>query len=100
MTNQKGSIPEGQGIRVFGEKYMHLNVVKNQTYPVKIADNAYNVTLDEVHILKKGKINMIIGVKGGYFFLAKTDNDNAAQQVPLCAASLAIGIYWAVGPDA
>ncbi len=26
MTNQKGSIPEGQGIRINGEKYMHLNV--------------------------------------------------------------------------
>ncbi len=26
LTNQKGSIPEGQGIRINGEKYMHLNV--------------------------------------------------------------------------
>ncbi len=75
-------------------------VLKAQTYPVKINDAAYNVTIDEVHILKKGKTNAVIGVKGGYFFLAKADNDKAEQQVPLVAASLGIGFYWAVGPDA
>lgn len=82
-----------------GEKYMHLNMVKQQTYPVKINEANYNVTLDEVHILKKGKTGVIIGVKSGYFFMAKTDNDNPAQQPPLAAASLAIGAYWACGPD-
>ncbi len=75
-------------------------VLKAQTYPVKIADGSYNVTIDELHVLKKGKTNLIIGVKGGYFFLAKADNDKAEQQVPMVAASLGIGFYWAVGPDA
>lgn len=77
-----------------------LQVLKSQTYPAKIADASYNVTIDEVHVLKKGKIGLMIGVKNGYFFLAKCNNEDAKQQGPACAASLAVGFYWAVGPDA
>jgi hypothetical protein len=58
------------------------------------------VTFDELHVLKKGKVGITIAVKGGYFFLAKTDTGEAGQSLPACAASLAIGFYWAVGPDA
>jgi hypothetical protein len=79
---------------------MHLNVLKGQTYPAKIGDNSFNVTIDEVHILKKGTIGIMIGVKGGYFFAAKTDNGKPEQSGPACTASLAVGFYWAVGPDA
>ncbi len=77
-----------------------MQAFKGQTYPAKIGDSTYNVTMDEVHLLRKGKVGMVLAVKGGYFFLAKTDNENPAQSLPNCAAGLAIGFYWAVGPDA
>ncbi len=77
-----------------------LQVVKGQTYTAKVNDTPYNVTFDELHVLKKAKINLLIAVKGGYFFIAKTDNEKPEQSIPAAAASLAIGFYWAVGPDA
>jgi hypothetical protein len=102
LTGQKAAIPQGQCLRLNGDKYMHLNVLKGQTYQAKITDaegneTLHNVTIDEVHVLKKGSVGIMIGVKGGYFFAAKNDSGNPQQTGPACAASLAVGFYWAVG---
>ncbi len=61
---------------------------------------AHNVTIDEVHVLKKGPNSVFIGVKGGYFFAVKANEtkDNL-QTGPNALSALAIGFYWAVGPD-
>ena len=90
-----------------GEKYMHLRMLPPTTTVAKIADangevTNHNVTLENVHVLKKGKTSVMIGVKGGYFMAAVTiEKPNAAAgaggQVGLDA--LAIGFYWATGAD-
>ena len=105
LSGQKASIPEGQGIRLNGVKYMQAQVLKNQTYQAKIVDESgneakYPVTIEEVHVMKKGKDGIMLGVKGGYFFIAKHDSSDPKQTGPAAAEALAIGFYWAVGPDA
>lgn len=116
LSGKKSSIPSGVGIRVNGEKFMHLNQLKEEKYPVKIdpafggGDAAFDdsadgvetheVTLEQVHILKKGTKGLVIVVKGGYFLAAFCNEEDPKQKAPLCAASLAVGMYWAVGPDA
>lgn len=69
---------------------------------VQIADAEGNmashpVTVDEVHVLKKGQYGVMLGVKGGYFFAARHDTKLNEQQGPAAAAAMAIGFYWAVG---
>lgn len=104
LSGQKSSIPAGQGIRINGDKYMHVRVQPKDTYTARIVDaegneTTYPVTIDEVHVLKKGKIGIMMGVKNGYFFATKFD-EGEGHTGPKAAEALAIGFYWAVGPDA
>jgi hypothetical protein len=149
-SGQKDQIPQGQGIRINGEKYMHVQTLKAPTYQAKVrcrrfrragergrrcvtilshsgavplnptlpsrllpaallhrlrsqiadADGnmaSHPVTVDEVHVLKKGQYGVMLGVKGGYFFAARHDTKLNEQQGPAAAAAMAIGFYWAVG---
>ena len=36
LTGKKGEIPSGQGIRLNGEKYMHVQTLKAPTYQAKV----------------------------------------------------------------
>ena len=150
LAGQKGSIAEGHGVRLNGEKYMHLKVrdftemarlpslprsvhthtvyslhltqllpsplpsltspltfmqvLTNETYNAKVkeadgSDNAYPVTIDQIHVLKKGSTALMIGEKGGYFMAVYSDSSNAKQQGPDAIAAMAIGFYYCVGPD-
>jgi hypothetical protein len=70
---------------------------------IKDADGneaAYPVTIDQIHVLKKGSMGLMIGEKGGYFFACFADNADAKQQGPDALAAMAIGFYYCVGPDA
>ncbi len=100
-----GALPPGKGIRLNGEKFMVLRPLDKATYQAKVTnyegeEESHPVTLDAVHMLKKGTIGCIIVEKGGYIFLAFCDNSKPEQQPPAAASALAIGIYWSVGPDA
>ena len=134
-TGQRDQILTGQGVRINGEKFQWLRVLKGETYVAKIDGASHNVTIDEMHICKKGQVGVCIGVKGGYFFIGKVRRAGAGRpplpprplsRAPLtephhrflprlpqyaepggmspagpnCQAALAIGFYWAVGPDA
>lgn len=106
MSGLKGSIPDGHGVRLCGEKYMHLRVLKGETYTARVkeadgSDGAYPVTIDEVHVLKKGQRGLFIGVKGGYFFALMHDASDQVKQAPAMALNaMAIGFFYAVGGDA
>ena len=81
LANQKEQIPEGQGIRLNGEKYMLTQTLKGQKYVAKIANAAgeienHDVTVDEVHVMKKGSFGCMLGVKGGYYFAVRHDTKN------------------------
>jgi hypothetical protein len=64
VTDQKGSIPPGHGVRINGEKMMHTSSLKGNTYKAKIGDDSHNVTIDEIFVLKKGKVGVMLAVKG------------------------------------
>lgn len=105
LKGQKSQIPEGVGVRLNNEKFMVLNTLKAPTYVAKIKDadgneTPYNVTIDEVHLMRKGQITVFIGVKGGYFCAVFADAKVPAQTGPAASAALAIGFYYLVGPDA
>lgn len=51
----------------------------------------FPVTIDEIHVLKKGSMGLYIGTKGGYFFAVFADTSNAQQQGPAALAAMAIG---------
>ena len=38
MSGLKGSIPDGHGVRLCGEKYMHLRVLKGETYTARVKE--------------------------------------------------------------
>ena len=91
-------------MRLNGEKYMHVQTLKGQKYLAKVTDAdgneaAHPVTIDEVHVLKKGPLGVMLGVKGGYFFACRHDSKDPKQQGPAACDAMAIGFYWAVGPD-
>jgi len=100
LTGQKGSVPPGHGIRIHGDKFMHTSTLKENVYKAKIGDDSHNVTIDEVYVLKKGKIAVMMGVKGQYFFIGRMDPNKPEQTAARCCEGLAIGFYWAIGPDA
>ena len=106
LSGQKSQIPEGQGVRLAGDKMMIVQTQKAQTYVAKIKDaedneTSYNVTIDDIHVAKKGSVTVLIGVKGGYFFAVKADSSKDPKQTaPNALGAMAIGFYWAVGPDA
>lgn len=59
------------------------------------------MTIDEIHVLKKGSVTVLVGVKGGYFFAVKADSSKDPKQTaPNATSAMAVGFYWAVGPDA
>lgn len=100
LSGQKGAIAEGHGVRLNGEKFMHLKVLTGETYNAKVKDAdgteaSYPVTIDQIHVLKKGSTGLMIGEKGGYFFAVYADNSNAKQQGPDAIAAMAIGFYCA-----
>ena len=64
VTGQKGSIAPGHGVRINGEKLMHTSSLKGNTYKAKIGDDSHNVTIDEIFVLKKGKVGVMLAVKG------------------------------------
>lgn len=100
VTGQKDSIPQGHGVRINGDKFMHIRVLKGETYSPHVGDGPQPVTLEDVHVLKKGKIEAAIAVKGGYFFIGKTNPEKPEQTGVKLIQALAVGMYWAVGPDA
>ena len=51
----------------------------------------FPVTIDEIHVLKKGSMGLYIGCKGGYFFAVFADTSNPQQQGPAALAAMAIG---------
>jgi hypothetical protein len=91
LSGQKGSVPPGHGIRINGEKMMHTSTLKGNTYKAKIGEDSHNVTIDEVYVLKKGKVAMMLGVKGQYFFIGRMDPEKPEQTAARCCEGLAIG---------
>ena len=84
---------------------MHLRILKGETYTARVKDaegveGAYPVTIDEVHVLKKGPLGLFVGVKGGYWIVITHNSADQLKQAPAMAlAAMAIGFYWAVGGD-
>ena len=79
-------------------------MLTGETYLAKVketdgSENSYPVTIDEIHVCKKGTTGLMIGVRGGYFFAVFADNSNAKQQGPAALAAMAVGFYWATGAD-
>ena len=95
-------ITEEDAIRLkdqFFKRFPGLLRMRKQAYAM--ASDSYPVTIDEVHVLKKGKVQVFIGVKGGYFFMVKSEPTGGGPGSGAAElASMAIGFYYAVGPDA
>ena len=78
--------------------------MENETFQAKIVDAEGNeelhpVKIPEVHILKKGKIQLFVGSKGGYFFLVKAEAVGMGDTGSGALAAMAIGFYYACGAD-
>lgn len=96
---------KSQGVRINGSKYTVLRELSAQTYHAKIADGAggtasHPVTLEKLFVLKSKEGGLVIGVKGGYYFAARYKSDPRSDPSLTVAEDLAIGFYWACGPDA
>ena len=81
-----------------------LQVIENETYQAKITDAdgneaLYPVKIPEVHVLKKGKIQIFMGSKGGYFFMVKAESQGMGDTGAASLAAMAIGFYYACGAD-
>ncbi len=59
-------------------------------------DTHHNVTIDEVHVLKKGKTQIFLGSKGGYFFMVKSESGGGVGGGAAELNAMAIGFYYAV----
>lgn len=59
-----------------------------------------NVTVDKIWVLKSKENGLVIGAKGGYYFAARYKSDPRSDPSLSVAEDVAIGFYWAVGPDA
>ena len=72
-------------------------VLEGETYTAKIKDadgnetGSFPVTIDQVHVLKKGPTALFIGVKGGYWFAVFADSKISEQTGPNAIAAMAIG---------
>lgn len=80
-------------------------MLPKEVYLAKIKDadgneSTYPVTIDEVHVMKKGKTQVFMGSKGGYFFMVKSESGGGVGGGGPELAAMAIGFYYAVGPDA
>jgi hypothetical protein len=67
---------------------------------MQIDGESHNVTLEQVYVLKSKEAGLVIGVKGGYYFAARYKSDPRSDPSLAVAEDLAIGFYWACGPDA
>ncbi len=81
-----------------------MQVIENETYQAKITDAdgneaLYPVKIPEVHVLKKGKIQIFMGSKGGYFFMVKAESQGMGDTGAASLAAMAIGFYYACGAD-
>ena len=82
-----------------------FQVLGSETYIAKIKDadgneTAHNVTIPEVHVMKKGNVQLFMGNKGGYFFIVKSVSKGMGDSGADALAAMAIGFYWACGADA
>jgi hypothetical protein len=100
LAGKKAEIADGHCLRINGEKYMHLRVLPSEVYKAVIGEDSFNVTIDEVHVLKKGKTQVFLGSKGGYFFMVKSEAGGGVGGGAAELNAMAIGFYYAVGPDA
>jgi hypothetical protein len=113
---------KSQGVRINGSKFTVLRELPNQTYIAKVRaipprcllvlaipvtkvhmqidGESHNVTLEQVYVLKSKEAGLVIGVKGGYYFAARYKSDPRSDPSLAVAEDLAIGFYWACGPDA
>jgi hypothetical protein len=92
---------KAQGVRVGGTKYTVLRELGKQTYSAKLEDgSSHPVTLDNVWVLKSKDSGLVLGVKSDYYFGIKYKSDPRSDPSLAMAERLAIGFYWAVGPDA
>ena len=72
-------------------------MLEGETYSAKIKDaegnetGSFPVTIDQVHVLKKGPMGLFIGVKGGYWFAVFADSAKPEQTGPNAIAAMAIG---------
>lgn len=89
-----------QGVRLNGSKYSLLRELGKQTYTAKIEDATHAVTMESVFLLKGKEGGLVVGVKGGYYFAGQYKSDPRSDPYLAVADALAIGFYWAVGPDA
>ncbi len=103
LSGKKGEIPDGHTIRIGGEKYMWLRALAQETYIAKVKDadgneTDHKVTIPEVHVMKKGSVQLFCGVKSGYFFLVKTQSkgmgDTGADAVSHCAESPLFSLFF------
>lgn len=67
---------------------------------MQIGDDSHPVTVENVFILKGKEGGLVAAVKGGYYFLGKYKADPRSDPSLAVAEQLAVGFYWAVGPDA
>ena len=58
------------------------------------------MTIPEVHVMKKGNVQLFMGNKGGYFFIVKSVSKGMGDSGADALAAMAIGFYWACGAAA
>jgi hypothetical protein len=92
---------KSQGVRINSSKYTLLRDLGKQTFAVKLEDgSAPNVTIDSVRVLKSRDAGLVLASKGPYYFAMKYKSDPRSDPSLAMAEKLAMGFYWAVGPDA
>lgn len=89
-----------QGVRLNGTKYTILRELATQKYSAKVDGVAYDVTIDKVCVGKSKDGGIVIATKGGYYFAARYTANPRSDPFLAVAEAIAVGFYWAVGPDA
>jgi len=101
VTDRKGEIPGGVGIRIDQVKFLPVNVLKGETYSITVdgVEDEQEVTMERIHVLRKGTIGAVIAVRGDYIFIGLHDASKPAQQFPDASKALCHVSYWCTGAD-
>mmetsp|Transcript_135049 Transcript_135049/g.190983 ORF Transcript_135049/g.190983 Transcript_135049/m.190983 type:complete len:184 (-) Transcript_135049:200-751(-) len=101
VSDRKGEIPSGVGIRIDQVKYQHINIVKGETFTITPdgVEDEQEITMDRIHVLRKGTTGVAIAVRGDYIFIAIHDANKPEQQFPDAAKAVCHVSYWCTGAD-